>query len=143
MRMIKFCDIDDFSFYHNLSQAEEVLKKLDLSKRNYKVNEILEFYIITKFSKVKNCNLKNMYKKEIEFLYKEISSFIKQLTDKSFYKYYRNVDSFYLATFWEMINDYIDNTMLSNLFINQVFSYKKFYINYFLNCKNLVKKYEL
>ena len=54
MRMIKFCDIDDFSFYHNLSQAEEVLKKLDLSKRNYKVNEILEFYIITKFSKVKN-----------------------------------------------------------------------------------------
>lgn len=142
MKRIKFYGVEDLSFFYYLNKSEEFLKSIDISKNDYDVNDIMEFYNIIKFSKVKNCHLKTLYQNKISFLHKQINYYIGQINSNTFHSYFKKLSSEYFDDFWSLLNDNIKKIEIPGTFIKRVFKYKRFYVRYFLNCKKLVEKYE-
>ena len=142
--LIKFYDTWDLSFGYYLSEVDLFFKKLDISKTYYtNVNNVLEFYNIIKYVKIKECNLKNIYKNKIEFVYKQINSFIVQLEESNFKKYLYKTNSIYYEDFWKLIDDNLKNLNLSPLFFKKIIKMKKCWIKHILECKNIVKAYSV
>lgn len=140
---IKFYSNIDMSIGHYVNRIIEYLDKLDMSiSYVLKPNDILEFYNITKYSKLKNTTLKSKYTQEIKFLFKEINFFINNISELNFSKIYRRVDREYLDDFWELIDNNLDNILISDKFFKRILNYKRVHITYVLKCKKISKKYE-
>lgn len=142
MDKIKFYGVEDLSFFYYLNKSEEKLKNIDMSRDDYDVNDIMEFYNIIRYSKIKNCNFEKLYKNEVSYIYKQINKFVVKINSTTFYFHFKKLRSEYFDDFWLLLNDYIERLNLPNSFIKRVFNYKKFHVQYFLRCKSLVNKYK-
>ena len=148
MNRVKFYSVTDWGSGNQLKKAEKVINNFDKNKE-YKIEDILEFYNITKYIDRK-MYLEQWNKEYIE----EINKIVKEMREKIF-KYIddnvneekfeeiiKGVPNEYMNDFFELIEKKILNIDISgNTFIQSI-DERNVPIYYLLEYKKIVKKYD-
>lgn len=109
---IKYYSNSDLSTGWNLKKIEEIIENVDNKKDNYSINEIIEFYNITKFLDneiyLKNWNENYIIKlktknKEIKAI---IGKYCLSLNNKNISDNYKKTERNYMDDFFEIIEKY-------------------------------------
>lgn len=148
MERVKFYSASDWSCGYNLEKLYEVLNNYDDKKEDYDINEIIEFYNMTKFIE-NECFLVKWSEKErkqikngLPKLKATIGKFCANINNTNFIDLFNNIDkeNFYQEDFFELIEKYnvyvrIDNEQIEELLENN------FLLNIILKNKKIVNKY--
>lgn len=149
MDRVKFYSIDDMSVVPNLEKSFLVIKDLDVSKTNFSINDIFEFFNITKF--VKSGLYLTSWTDEERKLFVSKSKFLKGIICK-FYneKIIKNFSTSFVKVEFEYKKDFLEILVQYN-FYSEI-SEKQFetflsnchpYLGYLLELKPLVKKFDI
>ncbi|TSA23395.1 hypothetical protein D4R71_08680 [bacterium] len=109
MHKVKFYSIYDMSVGHNLIQLLDVIKKIDNTKSENSINEIIEFYNITLFIK-NNLFLTKWSEEEVQFIkdsnkqFKTIvNKYFSTITGSNLGQIFERIEWNYKDNFWEII----------------------------------------
>lgn len=126
---IKYYSKSDLSIGWNLQKIEEIIKEYDEKRKDYKINDIIEFYNITKFLD-NELYLKNWDKDYIDDL-KNINIKLKasigrhfnNIKNKNIYEIFNSIEIRYKEDFFEIFENYklynrINQTSFNRLISN-------------------------
>jgi len=140
---IKYYDESSLSINYNIDLINNYLKSLDTSKNYcYDINNILEFFNIIQYTKVKDSSIKRNYSKKIDFLYIQINDFIKKFSEDNFLDLFNEVYIEYIEDFWKLVDLNINELNFSQDFLTKILKSRKINIIEILKCKNLSKTYQ-
>ncbi len=147
MSLVKFFSKYDLSSNINLKLAENLINKFDSNQINYSINDIIEFYNITKFIDAEmflkawsEDYIKKI--KEIVKAYKRIIGlFFQDICDDNFIKLYEEVKKEYKKDFWEITEKYKIYKKISNKEFEKLIKDKKPNFYQILMYKNLTEYY--
>lgn len=126
---IKYYSKSDLSVGWNLQKIEEVIKEYDEKIEDYKINDIIEFYNITKFLD-NELYLKNWDKNYIDYLKKiniklkaSIGRYFSNIKNKNIYEIFNLIEIRYKEDFFEIFENYklynrINETSFNRLISN-------------------------
>ena len=148
MNRVKFYSVTDWGSGHQLKKAEKVINDFDKNKE-YEIEDILEFYNITKYidSKMYLEQWNKEYVEEINKIVKEMREKIFKYIDdnvneEKFEEIIKSVPNEYMNDFFELIEKKILNIdILGNTFIQSI-DKRNVPIYYLLEYKKIVKKYD-
>ena len=148
MNRVKFYSVTDLGSGHQLKKAEKVINNFDKNKE-YKIEDILEFYNITKYIDRK-MYLEQWNKEYIEEINKIIKEMRKKIfkyiddnvNEEKFEEIIKGVPNEYMNDFFELIEKKILNIDISgNTFIQSI-DKRNVPIYYLLEYQKIVKKYD-
>ena len=148
MNRVKFYSVTDWGSGNQLKKAEKVINDFDKNKE-YEIEDILEFYNITKYidSKMYLEQWNKEYIEEINKIVKEMREKIFKYIDdnvneEKFEEIIKSVPNEYMNDFFELIEKKILNIDISgNTFIQSI-DERNVPIYYLLEYKKIVKKYD-
>lgn len=126
---IKYYSKSDLSVGWNLQKIEEVIKEYDEKREDYKINDIIEFYNITKYLD-NELYLKNWDKDYIDDLKKiniklktSIGRYFNNIKNKNIYEIFNLIEIRYKEDFFEIFENYklynrINQTSFNRLISN-------------------------
>ena len=129
MYRVKFYSTVDYCSGFSLRRAKEIIDEFDIDKRDYNINEIIEFYNITKFID-NRLYLKSWSEKDIENMNKVVNKYkmiitchFKKVCSTNLIGSYNIVNSNYTDDFFEIIDKYklfqnISNDIFNDLITN-------------------------
>lgn len=123
---IKYYSKSDLSAGWNLQKIEEVIKEYDEKREDYEINDIIEFYNITKFLDNKLYlnnwdekyidNLKNINVK----LKANIGRYFNNIRNKNLYEIFNSIETRYKEDFFEIFEKYKLYSRISQRAFNQL-----------------------
>lgn len=144
---VKFYSISDYSSGISLWRVKEIVDQFNKDKVDYNINEIIEFYNITKFIDVK-AYLSTWQKQEIEIIeevckeYKRIiTCYMKSIDNSNFVKLYNEVERNYKDDFFELLEKYKVYEVVSETIFDEILQNEKSCMSYILRNKKLVNHY--
>ena len=115
---VKYYDCFDAAFPTYLEKAVDVLKALEFNK-DYSINNIIEFFNITRYFDCKNQRLRawtekeyNDYVKQSSALKPIIGKFVNNIDSSNLLSYYEQLDVDYLDDFWLLLSKYHNKKLL-------------------------------
>ena len=123
---VKYYSKSDLSIGWNLQKIEEVIKEYDEKREDYEINDIIEFYNITKFLDNKLYlnnwdekyidNLKNINVK----LKANIGRYFNNIRNKNLYEIFNSIETRYKEDFFEIFEKYKLYSRISQRAFNQL-----------------------
>ena len=153
MERIKFFSIADMSTGVNLLNVKENIEQFDENKKEYGINEIIEFYNVTKYidtESYKNYKLgwsddEILKIKETTKKYKKIiACYIKKISDKNIIENYMQIKDEYYdygEDFFELIEKYKVYENISEPIFNKLLHSQKVFLEYILKNKKITHYY--
>lgn len=147
MERVEFYSGTNFFVEDNLKVAENILNDFDSSRNDYSINDIIEFYNITKYIDDDVCLQEwseddiHRIKKTAKEYKRIVSIFFKSISDEDFVKLYEKLERDYKHDFWELMTKYkIYETISENEF-GKVLKSKGGYLFQVLEYKKIVEQY--
>lgn len=143
---IKYYSNSDLSTGWNLRKIEEVIDNYNENKDDYEINDIIEFYNITKFLNneiyLKNWDEQYIYNlKEINIKLKaSIGKYCVKVNNKNLYNIFNSVERNYKEDFFEIINDYKLYNKINSREFNRLI-YNTYYLELVLKNKKITEFY--
>lgn len=147
MRGVKFYSAIDLACGYQLNKIEDAIKKYEICRSNYEINEILEIYNIIKYIDnelyLEAWNKEFINKlKERNIVFKSIvGRFVSQLNDENISTIYMECSLEYKDDFWELIDKYKVWKRISRDKIYYLLEQGKINIHDFLKHPKLVEMY--
>lgn len=123
---VKYYSKSDLSIGWNLQKIEEVIKEYDEKREDYEINDIIEFYNITKFLDNK-LYLKNWDDKYIDNLKSinikfkaNVGRYFNNIRNKNLYEIFDSVEIRYKENFFEIFENYKLYNKISQRAFNQL-----------------------
>lgn len=123
---VKYYYTSDLSIGENLQKIEKVIKEYDEKREDYEINDIIEFYNITKFLYNKLYlnnwdeeyigNLKNINVK----LKANIGRYFNNIRNKNLYEIFNSIETRYKEYFFEIFENYKLYSRISQKAFNQL-----------------------
>ena len=148
MERVKFYSASDLGCGYNLEKLYEVLKKYDITKEDYNINDIIEFFNITMYIE-NECFLIKWTKDEIDKiksqlpeLKKTIGKFCAKINDDNIVSIFNEIDrhNFYYEDFFEVIERFKVFERIADEKINELLK-NNFVLGILLQNKKIVNKY--
>lgn len=143
---IKYYSKSDLSVGWNLQKIEEVIKEYDEKREDYEINDIIEFYNITKFldNKLYLKNWDEIYIEKLKEVNKKlkasIGKYCSKINNKNLYEIFKNVEREYKENFFKIIEKYKIYNRISKREFNRLI-YNTYYLEIVLKNKRISKYY--
>ena len=148
MEQVKFYSKEDMASGYNLIKAEKIINDFDEQKEYNDINELIEFYNITKY--IDNGVFLKSWDEEYIKIAKDTSKKMKSIVFKGFNNIQNEtlIDVFdklnkrYRDDFFEIINNIIDNINIESDTIKKLLNKYPYHIYDILTNKKIVDKYD-
>lgn len=148
MEQVKFYSKEDMASGYNLIKAEEIINDFDEQKEYNDINELIEFYNITKY--IDNGVFLKSWDEEYIQIAKDTSKKMKSVIFKEFNNIqnetlidvFDNLNKRYRDDFFEIIYNIIDNINIESDTIKKLLNKYPYYIYDILTNKKIVDKYD-
>ena len=148
-KKVIFYSTHDMSAGWNLEKAEKILETININS-DFSLIDYIEFYNIQQYFEnsiflIKwSDKEKENYKEISQKLFKKTILFIKDINDENILNYTDQIDNIYRYQehFWQLIDKFKVYDNISNDKFNEILNKYPYYINFILNHKNIVKKFD-
>lgn len=148
-KRVVFYSPHDMSAGRNLEKAEKILNTIDTNSE-FSLIDYIEFYNIQQYFEngiflikwIKE--EKEKYEKISTELLKKTILFIRSINEENILKYMDEIKDIYRYQehFWQLIDKFKVYESISNNKFNEILNKYPYYINFILNHKNIVKKFD-
>ena len=149
MEKVKFYSKEDMASGYNLKCAENIINNFDENKEYYDINELIEFFNITKYidngiflkdwdeKYIQEAKQKNIQMKKYLFKW-----FNKNINNHTIVNEYEKVEKKYKRDFFTIINSIIDNLSINDNVFKDLLNKCNYHIYDILENKKIVNKYD-
>ncbi len=150
MGRVKFYSIYDMNISENLSNIKKIVENFNNEKTEYNINDIIEFYNITKYIDTKcykNCLLdwteRDILKieKTVKKYKSIISCYLKSISNETIIVIYKEIDYCYKGDFFELLEKYKIYEKISEQAFDILLHTKSVFLEYILYNKKMTYYY--